>query len=291
MEKFAEDFVASYVAKLKNLEKPDDLKKMYQWFWEQKDKFEVVTKQMNEDLGLEGEYTIQPDLPCLGYGSMQGLVLLHANPAWNEEFNTIEDSYVRQSADNYSGLFSDFFNQYPCIFEPPHPIPFWTQAISFVRLLKDWQDRFGELLQGLDRWQQASNSRLVGGWEIFPFHSGSDGVTPRIADKDWVKKIAIESVRAAIRMNPEVLFVASSGGSTIVKEYVLPRAVWISDFIGNSCRTEVSYTNTGKGTEVVTIARQIFAAPRDYTDEQVVDIVRNLRERWHSYETDANQEV
>ena len=210
MEKFAEDFVEQYIAELKKLRKPDNLKGLYQWFWEQKDRFPEVTKQMNEDLGLKGDYEIKPGLPIIGSGKVDcfgsnrlGTLLININPAWVDGISQVENHHCNKSLEHYVRFQLGFFSEFPK--EMGMPNRFWNEALEFFRLYQNWDADYGPLDQG-KMWELAARKPLLGGWELFPFHSHNDGISGNIHKKNWLRTCITESANAAIRMKPKTLF-------------------------------------------------------------------------------------
>jgi len=271
------EFIAEYQKKLSAIRSEEDLAQLYRWFWNSKEKIRAAAKEINESLNLAGKYEIKPDLPCLSVGSTKGLLLLCANPAWKEKLSPLEETHCQQSPEDYIDLMFNYFGKHPKVVG--RRVRWWSNTFGFVRLLPNGLERFGIARNSAEKWQLAHTSKLIGGWELFPFHSESDGFSPRILsekpDEKWLRDCAKESVLAAIKMSPEVLLIASKVGSQIVHR-LLPDAKWRTQRVG-STKIELSYCRLNK-TEVFTIPYQIFSAwRRKFTREDILKAANFLR--------------
>src|SRR5437763_4990563 len=168
-------YISDYVEKLRRIISDEDVIELYHWFWDKQDEIACAAEEINRTLGLYGKYALKSDLPCLTMGSRSGLVCLLVNPGWRQELNISEDAHCRKSKDDYVDLMFNFFVKHPEVVG--ERITFAAQIISFVGLLREGQDRFGHIKTTTEKWQRANSSRLVGHWEIFPFHSVEDGMS------------------------------------------------------------------------------------------------------------------
>ena len=269
-------FIAEYIERLKRIEREEDVKDLYHWFWERSDQIRITVEEINRTLSLPAKCQLKPDLPCLAIGSFNGLLLLNLNPGWREDLNRLEDAYCRTSPYTYIDLMENFFARHPEVVGEKGK--WWNSALSWIRLLEEWETRF-ESAEGTDRWAKAQQSRLVGGWELFPFHSSKDGLAGLMAHIPWLRACAIESVKAAIRMSPEILFVASKRGWQFVRFDVLGNERWLDSKVGTSrFETSISYARVGDRTEVIALARQ-FTAHRNFKNEEVLSKVQEFRGR------------
>jgi hypothetical protein len=268
-------FIEEYIQKLQQLSNEDDVVNLYQWFWGNRDRIGETVSKINNQLSLKGEYQLQPDLPCLAIGGLQGLLVLSMNPGWDAELNKLEESYCRISPTNYIDLMLNFFELHPKVVG--QKVRWWMNPLSWVKLLRDWEIRFGNY-SGKARWDQASKTKLIGGWELFPFHSNKDGLSQKINDYDWIFRCAIESVKASLRLQPEVLLVVSKQGYQLIRNVLLIDEEWKDGIVGSgSFRTRVSYNKHRNGTEVIGVARQIFSAPRKFTNDELLGEINRLR--------------
>jgi len=288
MDDLLRDFLEKYVLELRKLRKPDDLKGLYQWFWEQKSSYPEVTNQMNEDLCLKDETKLESDLPVLGSGKVtcfgknrKGTLLLSVNPAWIKGISQVENNHCLNSLDHYMGFQLEFFSQFPAVMGIPNR--FWNEALEFFRVFHDWDKTYGVLNQD-SLWKLAACEPLLGGWELFPFHSHQDGLSWKIHKKEWLRQCMIESSRAAKRMGPKVLFIASAAGAKL-SELLFPSKTWKHDSIlsgtGNF-KTSISYDKHDDGLEIYTVNRQVFSSAFRPPREQLSEGLRNLKQDWGS---------
>lgn len=213
-------FIQSYIARLNQVKKPDNIDDLHGWFWRNRKRMKETVTKANKDLDLKGPYRLKSDLPCLTVGGTKGVLLVSANPGWDQKLNRKEESYARRSVGHYVSLMRDFFSKHPEVVKKR--IRWWGRALSCVQLLPNWEERFGRMV-GAKRWQEADETKLIGGWELIPFHSAKDGVTSRIMTTQWLKDCATASLKAALRLKPEIVFVASKHGSQLLRQLLKTR--------------------------------------------------------------------
>lgn len=268
-------FIEQYIERVTQISSEKDVVSLYHWFWDNQEEIANTAYQINSEFSLSGEFILQPDLPCITVGSTKGLLLLAVNPGWQKDMNQIEDAYCKQSKENYINLMLGFFEYFPKVMGTR--IRWWSNALSWVKLLSDWQNRFGDL-SGAKKWEKAYSSELVGGWELFPFHSSKDGISRYIHEVKWLKDCAVESLQAALRLQPEVLFVASKRGWELVRAECLPNVDWKDGFVvSGASKTRVSCTRYSEKTEIVAVGMQIFSAHRKFTNRQLLEEINRLR--------------
>jgi len=300
MEKFFDE----YVKQLKKLKQPEDVKRLYEWFWEQfgqdKTRLETVTEQINRNSirsNLADSFEVQPNLPCLGYGAMKRLLVVNANPGWHPRYNAIEEDHITGFNDGrkYFELYSEnFFEEYPKMFSSrKRTIRLWTSAMNFISILGKWKGKLPE--KSLMKWQFVSENGLIGGWEIFPFHSTSDALTRDFERRDWLKESAIWSVVGAMRMAPEVAIVASEGGAKIINEYIFKNQRPIHATVVGVNRNQdvnLTYRLLSNGTELFSISKQVFSGSARHPGyDRILGKMEDLRSCWISSDSqpvDAN---
>jgi len=271
-------FIDEYIEKLKNINNDEDLKNIYFWLWEKQNEITESALEINKSLELKGEYELKTDLPCITVGGRQGLLILSANPGWTEKYNKKENEYCKTSPDKYVDLMFNFFEKHPNVVGISSR--WWSNAMSMVEIL-DGHRNFFKGLNREKKWGKVHETKMVGGWELFPFHSSKDGISSKIDDHNWLKICAIESINAAIRLSPKVLFIASKQG------YKLVRNVLCSDLTGwkdgvvsrEGDKAALSLYENQNGTEIIAISRQIFTAPRKFTNIDIINGVAALRMR------------
>lgn len=270
-------FIRQYIEKLKQISSKEDVITLYHWFWDNQESIAETAYQINDAFSLIGDYKLQPDLPCITVGSTNGLLLLAANPGWDKVSNKKGDAYCKQSKNDYINMMLGFYKYHPIVIGKR--ITWWNNALSWVKLLENWKGRFGTL-KGAEKWEKAHTSGLVGGWELFPFHSSSDGLSKFIHEVKWLKECAVESLQAALRLKPEIIFIVSKRGWELIRNELLPNADWSDGFVvgkNSKTKTKVSYYRYSEGTEVIAVAMQMFSAPRKFTNKQLLEEIKRLR--------------
>lgn len=273
-------FVFDFIDKLKAIQQRSDVQSVYHWLWGKQREIAHTATEINKTFGLTGDYEVKPDLPCLTVGSLAGLVVLAANPGWKPDRNPKENAYCKSAPETYTELMFKFFHRHPTV--TGGYSRWWSRAMKFVSLLPG-EPTNGSDLKREQRWKDVHNSGLLGGWELFPWHSTKDGATRQVANHSWLKDMFSESVRAAVRVNPKLLFVASSSGHQLVRHDLWPELCWHDFVLGRKIPVKGCYTKLDSGTEIVAIKLQIFAdAFRDFKDEDLIAKVRELRSQWVS---------
>ena len=207
-------FISDYLEKLRSISSDENLIELYHWFWDKQDEIKHTAEEINRVLGLNGDHAIKPDLPCLTIGSRTGLLFLLVNPGWTEINQKAED-YCRKSKDAYVDLMFNWFTRSPQILGKR--IPYTASMISFIGVLRDGSARFGNPKTPEARWQRAQSSKLIGHWELFPFHSASDGLSKYVSKCAWLSACMKESIVEAFRFQPETLIIMSKFGCDMVK--------------------------------------------------------------------------
>ena len=167
-----------------------------------------------------------------------------------------------------------YFKQHPIVVGKR--INWWARALSSVKLLDGWQDKFGDL-KGAERWSRADETGLIGGWELIPFHSQKDGITQKVNECEWLRECARESLRAALRLKPKILFVATKHGAELLLELI--PGEYSSRKLNNGGNSVVTlmYRKYNATTEIIAIPYQIFSAPRKFRNTEIFAAVENMR--------------
>lgn len=262
-------FSEQYIARLQGIRTESDVHVLYEWFWRLRDEIPTIVAAINLELGLRGDYELKPDLPCIAIGSLCGIVLVSANPGWIEELNARENARCHVSEDAYQGLMFDYFDEHPRVVG--QRVRWWSQPIGLLSLLRNSGERIGVIGAGEARWRTAHRSRLIGGWELHPFHSTSDELTQR-REIPWVRSWLTESLAAILRIGPEILFVASKTGYELMRELTAELA-WSENPLTD---TRVAHARTGS-TEIIIVRKQMFSAQRKFTNVELIQAINNFR--------------
>lgn len=268
-------FIEKYIERLNSIRSDKDIFELYRWFWRNRVSYAKTVHAINGQLALVGKYELKSDLPCLSVGGTKGVLLVSANPGWNKLLNEKEDNYCRDSSHNYVNLMQNFFIQHPLVVGKR--ITWWANALASFRLLENWQESFGDVY-GVERWSRANETRLVGGWELFPFHSEKDGMTSKLDKYDWLKDCAKASLKAALRLKPRVLFIASKHGAQLLHDILPQKHEPYERWLGSGSRwASLKYVKYNSKTEVITVSHQMFSARRNFKNEQLFTAVREMR--------------
>lgn len=273
-------FIEDYLERLRGVSSDANVTALYHWFWDNQALITAVATEINLALGLRGEEALQPDLPCLTMGSRQGLLFLLVNPGWNRDLNPKEDSHCRKSRDTYVDYFFNYFTASPPIIG--ERIRYAASMISFIGVLRDGLNRLGHPRGTKERWRRANDTKLIGHWELFPFHSAEDGLTRHISQCPWLFSCIKESILAALRLQPETLLALSSPAHNLLRYQILGNQRWIDTQIGEPS-TRLSYTVVSgqtRQTEIVSVPRQMLSTYRICTNQEVFDEVEQLRQAY-----------
>ncbi len=268
-------FVDNYIEQLKNISSISDVENIYDWFWNNQQELASTVSLINKELSLTEEFEFKVDLPCLLHGKNKGFLVFSANPGWNEVSNKLENDFCLISKSNYKDLMFNFFDQHPKVIGKR--VRWWSNAMSILNILDKDYNYFGDL-KSADKWKKVDDEGVLGGWDLIPFHSSSDKFSSVINDVAWLKSCAKESLSAAIRLKPKILFVASKAGYNLIRNTIYADENWSDGLVvrgGDS--SKLSLLVTSNSTEVVAIDRQIFAAQRKYKNEDIFNAVKLLR--------------
>ncbi len=270
-------FITKFIDKIKHINSEDDLKSLYQWLHTKQSEIAESAAEMNKAIGLCGETLLQPDLPCLSVGSLKGLVVLAANPGWSEKANSFEDAYCRASSEQYIDILLNFFKIHPKVVG--ERVRWWSGPIGFYNELYDEKSKFTAMTSA-EKWNAVSDERMLGGWELFPWHSSKDGISAQIHTTPWLHELAKESIRALLRASPKAILVASKAGYDLIRNDLLENIKWLDSTIGDKTRVAISYARLDSGTEIIAIQRQIFASFKVVKNVEIYAKIRELRERF-----------
>ena len=256
----------------------DSLRAFHIWFWRQWQSNTAYANKLNEQLSLEGEVAIRNDQGYLCVGRPDTLVLLSMNPGFNEK-TSARESEQKAELNAYLNLIDNYFEVWPD--KVGGSGRWWSNAIGFLARLgglsddpegNNWNYAAGTTEQGNPSW------RRIAGWELFPFHSTSDGFSkllerglmfPFEADspESIVTRWAKASFRALLRTAPEEILVASKLGVALAWQVL--NANESSDFsvewqsktpFGSiPCATGKLQHKSGGQTQLYLVSRQLFS--------------------------------
>ena len=231
-------YLLDYIKQLKNVEAEADIYgPVLDWQLKQLNQGVQANcvAQLNQDLGfLPGSpYLLQPaHIPTTAIGSLRGLVVISANPAYDAELNRLEHD-ARVAGDN-AAFCRYIFRTYPALLR--RTIRYWTQVMGVWRLA--FLPMQPHLENGHARWIRAHNEDwAIGGVDLIPFHSSKDGVTPRLGPNghEQLREVALETLRMVCRLPAEVrdgdhmrgrlVLVASNLGNQLVNRLAANKEV------------------------------------------------------------------
>ena len=270
-------FVEELRLRIDRIMTSDDVSSIYEWLWNNQQAVADSATTINEGLNLQGAYALQPDLPCLAVGSLSNLVVMAANPGWGNNINLLENNFGLASINNYLDITRNFFYRHPRVVG--RCTNWWSRAISYIALLPGQEDYFSQKLAGgQTRWDIVQHDNLIGGWELFPWHSQRDQLTSQMNDYPWLQNFYLSSINAIIRIQPRLLFIASKPGHNLIRNILEPNLQWYDFQIGQKRVFQGSYVRLENNTEIVTFKGQLFAnMPRKFTDQDFFGLIRQIR--------------
>ncbi|MFZ9363808.1 MAG: hypothetical protein ACO25T_09290 [Arenimonas sp.] len=271
------EFITDFIEKIRNVQSENDLREMYRWLFTKQHDVANTAAQINNAFNLQGDLELKPDLLCLNVGASNGMVVLAANPGWSLEDNAREDAFCRNSVENYEDLIFNFFDTHPKVVG--RRVRWWSGPINFSReLMPEYCENRNASAQ--QKWQAVNKSKTLGGWELFPWHSISDGISPQIKKSPWLHEFCKESILALIRLQPKIILVASKEGYDLVRRDLLDSVPWSDSTIGQKTSVAIAYTRIKSGCEIIAIRRQIFASFKVLTNQEIFDEIERLRRGW-----------
>jgi len=126
-------FVDDLIVRLGAVKEESDLKSLHDWVFKNKQRIPQTVRSINAELALSGDFELKPDLPNFTVGrSRSNLVILAANPGWDEVKNPIEQEYCDESAEQYWKFCREFFKLFPT---EVGSNGWWTRAMKCADLL------------------------------------------------------------------------------------------------------------------------------------------------------------
>lgn len=275
-----------YLGALQRVNAQTGYRPVHDYFLRRRPEVARLATRLNEEASLtKPEQRFQPDLPLLGLGSWKGVVLVSANPGWRERSvdprNHLEEEFRSSSAAACHAFAEDFFEVHHRPDVLGKKLRFWSRPIALLELLGWANVRRAAGLEGdgppqstVERWRLAHEARLLGGWELLPWHSQADGFSLRTTG-GLFRRLCEESLQAAIRIQPKYLVVASKAGYDLMRHELLRGASWVDDAVNG-----VNVSRAIKGSTVVlAVARQMFARGSPLGVSEVIRAEKRLSRR------------
>ena len=127
-------------------------------------------EEINQALRLKGDVTLQAGHPpTVVVGGTKGILIIAANPGFNDELNA-KEAIFRQTENGNEEFCSQFFTHK--FREHVKKIPWWISVSKFAQAA--YADQVHD--DSLD-WAATG---LVGAIDLVPFHSKKDGITRKL---------------------------------------------------------------------------------------------------------------
>lgn len=214
------DFLSGYISCLRQVTTAEDAYSILPcWQSANADLWEGLCPRLNAALGLQGLVAFVGHIPTTLVGRLDGWVLVAANPGWNPQANAAENGFRRESEQHNAAFAGGFFGRYPAITGTTNST--WSRVLKMRGRATHVHniDRLG----GKRLWARASEEGWpVGGVDLVPFHSARDGITPLLLNPlnetaQTMRAIALETLLMTLRVNPQMLIVASEAGLGLVE--------------------------------------------------------------------------
>ena len=180
---------------------------------------EAGTHWLNRYLRVGPVTELIPVLPTTSVGSTRGLVVVSANPRFSKVTGQEKQSASR-SAEKFWHVTRNLFSaHYLAGGVGAGQAPFWNKALRAAPKICPSLGLEG-LAEGTwhSRLRAAGEIDLIGGWDVFPFHSEQDPFAPflRKHPRDSViRPLAEASINALLRLAPKTLLMAVSTGPPV----------------------------------------------------------------------------
>lgn len=248
---------------------------------------------LNQALGYAaGDPTyLQPNhLPTTAVGSMDGLVIVAANPGFNALINPHEHAArITSPTANYD-FCRNLFSAYPKALN--RTIRFWSFALG---LYAEAFHGGPPQIHGRARWYEASGPDpwLIGGVELLPFHSSRDAITgafgsahpaPHMRALEATARASLEMtcampLKGSVRLTRRVAIVASKGGDALVRQMASEPTPSLTALPAGTKDAQWSLTrwlHHSDRTIVLSLPYQLFsrAAPAGFRRGTLAEIIR-----------------
>ncbi len=236
-------YLKDYLVQLKSVNHENDFEE-HIINWQDKNKFALTktiehinqiffSEEKNKDRRLQDH----PATTGLGY--FNNIVILTANPGYNEKKNELE-SKLRKTSDGNKDFCSKFFSsqeENEIIRGLTKKMPWWKKVAKFSHICSNGiNESTDEYI-----WDWARENKSVGAIDLIPFHSTQDGITEKLilkrTDKDEVLKLkqalincSSATINMALRLRPKILICASGQGTIIAEQLMAENNLTATDF-------------------------------------------------------------
>lgn len=200
------------------------------WHFKTKPGLISAVSELNDELGLTDRYQLRPHIATTAIGRLdRELIVMSANPGYSarpmmgnperQSKSALEDSHRSANTLQNAEFCRHFFEKYPTV--SGGSSPYWTKV---MRLLTCYQGGENHVPHSRIRlWEMTAQADILGGIDLLPFHSTSDGVTRRLYGKGshrQLRNVALATLRMALRLSPKRILVTSRPGHELITDLI-----------------------------------------------------------------------
>ncbi len=211
------DYLNAYIGELNAIADQDQVySTLSHWHLATRQQLTQAIGDLNTFLGLSNNQVLRSHVATTAVGQLRGdVVVISANPGYSPTVNLIEDGYRSHSDENNATFCRNFFHEYPL--RCGTRSRYWT---AVMRLLEAYREE-PRLEATSELWARTSQADALGGLDLLPFHSTSDGITPHLFGtlmQPLLREVASASLAMAIRLSPKFILVASRPGHQLMSD-------------------------------------------------------------------------
>lgn len=222
------NYLALYVDQLNMVPQPHLVHgQLSDWHFMTRPDLDLAVTDLNASLGLAGPYALQPHIATTAAGRLDGrFVIVSANPGFSDRplvrnperrsKNAMENGWRSADREQNTGFCRHFFGTYRQVCGGSSP--YWTRVMRFLQVYNGTVG-LSPAASGPELWDRAATDDELGGVDLLPFHSTSDGVTPYLYGPRAVRElreVALATLAMALRHRPEFLLVTSYPGQILI---------------------------------------------------------------------------
>ena len=248
-----------------------------------------VLPNLNNCLGLQSDGALQNHIATSSVGDLSGLVVVAANPGWHPQNNLAENNWRIQNLQNNQEFTREFFHCYPCV--TGSRSRWWTKVLRQYSRVS--QDAAAQQMNAAHLWEYAhAQNWPVGGIDLVPFHSTADRITPMLLNpvgipaRQMLRNVALETLRMALRIKPQLLLVASAVGAQLVQSLAADMPEDLVHVQTLHCQTTRLWFNLElyqsplHHTRILVIPGQVFSGryriPNGFSLEPLAVVIRDV---------------